>query len=370
MSSIFDYLEWRGDISFDVDPFNEVDNLVLSELAYTCFDGTVPYDGEAVPLSEVRNAYFRKHPRSAIREDSDHIAKAPLLMDGMVSGKRFADTFLTGYVDIVDRDEAVQMAAVTILLGDGSAFIAFRGTDGTIAGWKEDFRMSYLQETEGQRRAVWYLNETGKRVKRPLRLGGHSKGGNFAVYASAFCDKRIRKRIKGVYTNDGPGFRPEVMATDEYRSILPLVTSIVPDTSVIGMLLTSDVAHRFVKSEASVIAQHDPLTWEVMRNSFVESKPSDLGLFIKNSQKGWLRKLDDRERELFVDTLFSILEAAGVHSLEQLGEKKLKALSDIRSSMKEIPKDKQKEMNRIIAELLHSSSEAAREMLTKKHTNP
>lgn len=366
MSNIFDYLEWRGDITFDEDPFNEVDNLVLSELAYTCFEGIVPYDGEAVPLSEVRKAYFRKHPRSRIHDDDDHITKSPLLMDSMVTGKRFADITMTGYVDIVDADEAVQMAAVTYFLGDGTAFVAFRGTDGTIAGWKEDFRMSYLQETEGQRRAVWYLNETGKRVKRPLRLGGHSKGGNFAVYASAFCDKRIRKRITAVYTNDGPGFRPEVMETEEYKSVLSKVTSIVPDTSVIGMLLTSDVAHRFVKSEASLIAQHDPMTWEVTRNSFVESKPSELGLFIKKSQKGWLRKLDDSERELFVDTLFSLIEATGMHSLEQISEKKLKAFTDIRNSMKEMPKDKQKEMNRIIAELIHSSSEAARDMLMKK----
>ena len=368
MGSIFDYLEWRGDIPFDEDPFNEVDNLVLSELAYTCFEGVVPYDGEAAPLSEVRKEYFRKHPRRLIRDDSVHQVKAPLLMDGMMSGRRFADTSVTGYVDIVDADEAVQMAAVTFLLGDGTAFIAYRGTDSTIAGWKEDFRMSYLPVTEGQRRAVWYLNETGKRVKRPLRTGGHSKGGNFAVYAAAFCDKRVRKRITDVYTNDGPGFRPEVMETDEYRSVLPKVISIVPDTSVIGMLLTSDVAHRFVKSEASVIAQHDPQTWEVMRNRFVTTKPSELGLFIKKSQKGWLGKLDDSERELFVDTLFSLLEATGMHSLDQIGERKLKAFSDIRNSMKEMPKDKQREMNRIIAELLHSSSEAAREMLIKKHT--
>ena len=134
MSSIFDYLEWRGDITFDEDPFNEVDNLVLSELAYACFEGIVPYDGEAVPLSEVRKAYFRKHPRSRIHDDDDHIAKSPLLMDSMVTGKRFADITMTGYVDIVDADEAVQMAAVTYFLGDGTAFIAFRGTDGTIAG--------------------------------------------------------------------------------------------------------------------------------------------------------------------------------------------------------------------------------------------
>ena len=231
MSNIFDYLEFRGDIPLEREPFNEVDNLVLSELAYVSFEGIVPCDGSAVPVADVRDAFFAVHPREEIREDSNHIVRAPLLLDGMASGRRFGTAEIMGYADIVDTDEMVQMSAVTFLLSDGTAYVAFRGTDSTVVGWKEDFNMSWLPETEGQRRAVWYLNETGKRLDRPLRVGGHSKGGNFAVYASAFCDSRIRDRIREVYTNDGPGFRPEVMETKEYRSVLPKVISIVPGTS-------------------------------------------------------------------------------------------------------------------------------------------
>ena len=366
MSNIFDYLEWRGDVPFDEDPFNEVDNLVLSELAYVSFEGIVPCDGTSVPVADVREAFFAAHPRELIREDSSHIVKAPLLMDGMASGRRFGTAELMGYADIVDTDEMVQMAAVTILLGDGSAYVAFRGTDTTVVGWKEDFNMSYLPETEGQRRAVWYLNETGKRVERPLRVGGHSKGGNFAVYASAFCGRKIRDRIIEVYTNDGPGFRPEVMEREEYKSILPKVISIVPSTSVIGMLLTSDVRHRFIKSTGGGVAQHDALTWKVVHDRFVSSEPSELGLFIMKSQKDWLSKLGDRDRELFVNTLFSIFESTGMGTFNEMGLNKLRAASEIWSSMKGMPKEKQKEMNRIIGELLLSGRDAALEAITDK----
>ena len=359
MSNIFDYLEWRGDVPFDEDPFNEVDNVVLSELAYVSFDGIVPCDGTAVPVDQVRDAFFAVHPRSAIHEDDNHIVKSPLLLDGMAAGRRFAAAGLTGYVDIVDNDEMVQMSAVTVLLDDGTAYVAFRGTDSTVVGWKEDFNMSYLPETEGQRRAVWYLNETGKRTDRPLRVGGHSKGGNFAVYASAFCDKSIRDRIIEVYTNDGPGFRPEVMETEEYRSILPKVTSIVPDTSVIGMLLTSDVRHRYIKSSGIGFTQHDAQTWKVVHNRFASSEPSELGLFIMKSQKDWLRKLGDRDRELFVNTLFSLFEATGMDTFDEMSVRRLKAAAEIRNGMKMMPKDKQREMNRIIGELLLSGGEAA-----------
>ena len=366
MSNIFDYLEWRGDISFDEDPFNEVDNLVLSELAYADFEGVVPCEKGSVPVGKVRDAFFAKYPRSLIHEDSSHIAKAPLLMDGMASGRRFGTARMTGYADIVDTDEVVQMAAVTFLLSDGTAYVAFRGTDSTVVGWKEDFNMSWLPETEGQRRAVEYLNVIGRRIRRPLRVGGHSKGGNFAVYASAFCSRSVRDRIIGVYTNDGPGFRPEVMESVEYKSILPKVISIVPDTSVIGMLLTSDVRHRYIKSSGKGLEQHDALTWQVVRDRFASSEPSELGLFIMKSQKDWLSKLGDRDRELFVNTLFSLFEATGMETFDQMAARRLKAASDMISGMKAMPKDRRKEMTRIIAELLRSGGETAWETLTDR----
>lgn len=365
MGNILDYLEWRGDLAFDADPFNEVDNLVLSELAYVSFDGLVPPAPAetAVPLKEVRKAYFDMHSRKAIRRDSNHIVRAPLLMDGMSAGKRFGSAGLTGYVNTVKADETAQMSAVTFLLGDGTAYVAFRGTDTTIVGWKEGFNMSYLPETEGQRRAVGYLNRIGKSIGRPLRVGGHSKGGNFAVYASAFCDREIRDRIIGIYTNDGPGFRDEVMETEAYRSILPKVVSIVPDTSIIGMLLTSDVKHRYIKSSAGGLVQHDTFSWEVTADHFVSSKPSELGLFIKKSQKDWLSKISDSDRELFVNTLFSLLESTGMETFDEMSERKLRAAAEIRSSMKEMPKDLQKTMNRILGELLLSGRDAALEAI-------
>ena len=32
--TVFDYLQWRGDLTLQQDPFNEVDNLVLCIIAY------------------------------------------------------------------------------------------------------------------------------------------------------------------------------------------------------------------------------------------------------------------------------------------------------------------------------------------------
>ena len=211
MATIFDYLNWRGDISLNEDPFNEVDNLILAELTYTQFDGLTGEGGDPVTIEEVREGFFSTHDRTEIKIDDNPIVRAPLLMDGMVSGQRFAGTELSYYVNMIDTEKDLQMAAVTYKLNDGSYYIAFRGTDNTIVGWKEDFTMSYLPETEGQRRAVEYLNKVGPGCRGSIRVGGHSKGGNFAIYASAFCSSEIRDKIETVYSNDGPGFRNEIM---------------------------------------------------------------------------------------------------------------------------------------------------------------
>lgn len=366
MADIFDYLKWRGDIPFETDPFNEVDNVVLAELAYADFDGILDSGSHKVSLREAARRYFEMHPRENIKEDSGHVLRAPLLMDGMLSGKRFRTVKLTNYVNIVNAGKDMQIAALTYLLPDGSAYVAFRGTDSTVVGWKEDFNMSYLPETEGQRSAVRYLNEAASRIRRPLRVGGHSKGGNFAVYAAAFCEKKVQDRILAVYTNDGPGFRNEVMRSEEYRRIVPKVTSIVPETSIIGMLLTSKVRHMIVESSENGISQHYATSWQVERNRFVLSEPSALGLFIKESQKDWLSKIDDESRESFVNTLFSVFEATGMDTFGEMKGRKLKTLERIYDTVKDMPKERQAEFMEIMGGLIQSGTKIAKNAITDK----
>ena len=364
MADIFDYLKWRGDIPLSMDPFNEVDNLVLSELVYSDFDGVLDDSFRKINLKTAEERFFSLHSREKARRSSNHIVKAPVLMEGMLSGSRFDSVRFTKFVNIVNTDKTMQIAAVTYLLPDGSAYVAFRGTDSTVVGWKEDFNMSFLPDTEGQKSAVRYLNEIGARFSGPIRVGGHSKGGNFAVYASAFCSKEVQDRILEVYTNDGPGFRDEVMARDGYKRILPKVISIVPDTSIIGMLLTSSVEHRVVKSSEKGLSQHYEITWQVERNRLVITEQSPIGAFISQSQKDWLSKLDDESREMFVNTLFSIFEATGMATFGEMKVNKLRSVERIYSTLKELPKERQEVLLAIMGELLQSGTQMAKKRLT------
>lgn len=363
MPNIFDYLDWRGDVRLTADPFNDVDNLILAELTYTDFSGILADNDKQIPVSEVCSTYFATRSREEIRKsDTIHI-RASLLMDGMVSGERFSGTMLSDYVDIVDTDRDMQMSAVTYHLSDGTAYISFRGTDNTVVGWKEDFIMSYLPETGGQRAAVQYLDRVAGRLDCPIRVGGHSKGGNFAVYAAAFCRPEVQERIIRVYTNDGPGFRHEVMESDEYRKILPKVVSIVPNESMIGMLLGSRTEDIVVKSSEKFMSQHDGMSWQVMRNSFITEEQSDISRVFEDAVGDWLSKIDDESRESFVNSLFTLIESTGSDTFREIKMNKLKALDNIITSVQGMPRSKQQEMLNIAGELLSSSGQTVKKAI-------
>lgn len=364
MPDLFDYLDWRGDVRFFADPFNEVDNLILSTLAYTDFEG-LPEDGSPVAVGEARDRFFSRHDREKLKAASAASARAALLLDGMADGARFRGTLICRSLCETDREKEAQIAAVTFLLDDGTAFAAFRGTDNSLIGWREDFDLSFLPETEGQRRAAVYLDGAA-RFGLPLRAGGHSKGGNFAVYAAAHCKKETRGLLAQVYTNDGPGFRSDTLDFDGYREIFPKIISIVPDTSIIGRLLCADYPRNIVLSSAAGIAQHDPFTWQVARNRLVRAEQSDAGRFFEKALGEWVEQMDDDTRRSFTDTVFTLFESTGKETFRDIGESKLKSAEAMIKSMAGLPKEKRGELARLIGELIQTGGHTALEVQSSK----
>ena len=358
MAELVDYLSWRGDVPFSVDPFGEVDALLLAELAYVDLAELVPAEG-AVSLGEVCAGFFARHSREALAARSDSGSRAAPLLEEMRDGARFRDTRLCLAVSEIDRERETQFAAVTFLLPDGAAFVAFRGTDSSLVGWKEDFHLACLPQTEGQRRAAAYLDAAGAAHCGPLRVGGHSKGGNFAVYAAAFCADAIRARIEAVWSFDGPGFRAEVLEAAGFLRLREKIITLVPDTSVIGRLLCAPGPVRVVKSAAVGIQQHDGFTWLLRRNRFVEAPPSELGLLLEQALGNWLEHMDDETRESLTETVFSLLESTGQDSFHAMGEQKWKSAEALASSVVWLPKEKRQELRKLAAQLLQSCGQSA-----------
>lgn len=311
MPDIFDYIKWRGDLSFQSDPPNEIDALVFSGLAYICYGATLSADTSACATLREAAQEILSSPdalsRALIRKDRELLKVAS-------ESDRFGDSILTHYVDRMIPEEETQFAAVTFLLDDGSAFLAFRGTDDSLTGWKEDFNMSFQESVPAQRLAVDYAESFVREHTMPLRFGGHSKGGNLAVYAGARVAENIQSRILRVYNNDGPGFGPHMMTDEGYLRIIPKIRTFVPQSSVVGMLLEHEEPYTVVRSDQVSLLQHDFYSWRLLANAFirVEEITAD-SRFLDITIKNWIAQMSPQERNVLVDALFDLLESGEVN---------------------------------------------------------
>ena len=343
LANILDYLDWRGDVPFSADPFNEIDGLILSQLCYVNLDGAVSdsFDEEiSIPDAYRRYRPDLIDPKSTILTfEQDN-----LLFRKLAESRRFRGSMLRGYVSEKQHAEDMQFAALTYRLGDGSGFTAFRGTDGSVIGWKEDFTLSYMQMTSGQERAITYLNHAFEGSECPIRVGGHSKGGNSAIYSSLFCDESIRKRITNIYSFDGPGFRDEILNSETYKEMLPRIRSFIPEASIVGMLLGSGSDPTIVKNSAIGIKQHYAYNWELKRNRFLlADRLKKSGDVINRAISGMLDDLSDTERQIFSDALFEILRAPDKDTLKEIAKLKsypsiIKAISNLRPEQQAVMK--------------------------------
>lgn len=316
MADMFDYLLWRGDITFSQVPLNPVDNLLFSTLVYVDFSGIVPEDAvRSVPL-HIAAAALLELPD---REDRVRIKTDLRLLEAMASAPRFRDTRLTFYRSRLIEEEETQFAAMTYLLEDGTAFVCYRGTDESLVGWKEDFNMSFLSSVPAQREALAYLEEFAQSNLYLLRLGGHSKGGNLAIYAGAMCHSKLRLRILTVYNNDGPGFPPEVLEQEGYRQLLPKIHTFIPESSIIGVLLEQQGAYKVIKSKLVSVLQHEVYSWEVQAGDFIYvPELSDTVKHFDKTVKQWLAEMTQQERGDFVDALYQLIRAGGANQVQDL----------------------------------------------------
>ena len=346
MANIFDYLDWRGDLTLSERAFNEVDNLILAEICYLDLSGFVPagFETQQVTLREAWDAYFAAHPTTDMGVlVPDQI---PVLVQKAAQTARFGSLRLLGYVNRIDEETQTQFSAMTMLLPDGSAYVAFRGTDDTIVGWKEDFNMAFTPEIPAQRYAADYLQQAAAALAfRPLLVGGHSKGGNLAVYAAVFCGEAIQKQIRAVYNNDGPGFYASLLELPEHRRIAGKITTLLPESSVVGMLLEHEEAYQ-------VGERFEHLT-----------ELAEGGRIMDQTLRSFLRELTEPQRAQFVDTLFDILTCTDASTLTDLKVGGLKTASAMVKALQKLDKPTRKALSDTLKLLVRSGARSVLEEL-------
>ena len=316
MADIFDYLTWRGDLSFAQDPPNEVDALVFSGLAYIRFRKKGELCTEMpVPLKEAAENFFAQtdyETRCRVQKDLE-------LLHAAAATRRFGETEICMCRDTLIPEQETQFAAMTFLLDDGSMFLSFRGTDNSLVGWKEDFNMTFQQTIPAQRLAQQYAREVSLEYLRPMRMGGHSKGGNLAVFAAARSSPSLQKKILEVYNNDGPGFTKYLMGDPGYIAMVPKIKTYVPQSSVIGMLLEHEEPYTVIRSKSIGLLQHDLYTWDVLGRTFIPVEEITEGSqFVDVTIKTWFAEMSNAEREQLVDVMFSLLGSGGADNVYDL----------------------------------------------------
>ena len=359
--NIFAYLRWRGDLSFTDAHFCEVDNLLLSVVCYLNFEGIVPnkIDSEPILFSEAVDAFgslsaSSRYMGAILPKETFDLAKA------MASSRRFRQTKVVGFVNEVDEDKHIQFCAMTFLLPDGSAFIAYRGTDDTIIGWKEDFMLAFTSPVPAQTRAKEYLEMAAEVFPTlSIRTGGHSKGGNLAFYAAVKADPAVQSRIVAAFSNDGPGFMPEFFESAGYLAIEKRLVSFIPQSSIVGGLLHTPKHFHVIHSTNKTVLQHDPFSWTVVGPHFRHERTrSAFGVRADVTFERWLEKLTLKERETFIHKTFGLLSTSGAKTLSDIVTAKLKSIRAIITSFARLEKEDREMMFRIMHQLFRASHES------------
>ena len=344
MNNIFGYLCWRGDLSLSQSDFNEVDNLVLSTLCYLDFEEIVPRKGEGmVTIQQAANQYFSIHglPNCPDEEKATPLELREWMLYLMADTRRFRNMKLCNHLQILDEIQVKQFSSLTILVSRKHAYLSYRGTGDDLIGWKEDFLLACLPEIPAQEEAVLYLQDVADQFpERFLMVGGHSKGGNLAVYAAVQAPESIQDRICAVWSNDGPGFTDEFVHSDAFHRIEHKIHFIVPKSSVVGLLLAHAENYQIVDSSQIGLLQHDGLSWQVMADHFVTlSELTKESIRTEQKIRTWLQKIPLEERRKFVDSLFDVLQSTGAHTVSEIKKDRAKTAAASIPAMKELPKD-------------------------------
>ena len=314
MKNIVTYTQENLD-TFDKLPFNSVDSLILSSAAYIHFPDVIPEveNWKGIRLQELYRAEYFEEMFHNIPLTSD----TRQLFFALAASPRFRDIRVMGYTEQYDMTSEKQFSAMTFQLNPNLCYIAYRGTDSTLIGWKEDFNMAFQSPIPSQEEAVRYLEKAALYCPGKILTGGHSKGGNLAVYAAAMCRENIQSRIEKIFSHDGPGFLESTLQSREFQYISSRIEKTLPQSSIVGMLLEHQEDFRIVKSNKTGLLQHDQYTWEIEENDFIYiEKLTKDAKYADKTLTEWLNQISPQDRERFVDALYSVLNANQLTTLD------------------------------------------------------
>ena len=367
MKNMLDYIKEFGHVSFEERAFSEIDALVLTELEYLPLEKVVPSDENGEDFVTVKEIaeYMQEHKQELFDENPMMITQERHEVSQVIAdAPRFQSLKFFGVVSEWDKDTTKQFAAITVEVEPSVRLVVFRGTDDTLIGWKEDFLMTYSPLVAAQTDAKEYLAKQASLWDGDLMISGHSKGGNLAIYAAATQVEDVQLRIVDIFCFDSPGLYRSVLETKGYQNIVPLAMRYIPQDSLVGLMLESEVPYVIVKSNATGAMQHSAMTWEIEDGQFIKMEK-----LTKNSQlndqtfKKWTESVSDEELELFWNVFFELLFNAGIDTVNDLYGQFMHYVQEFLKAAGEMDEEKRELLTRIALLLVSTRFEVWKDSL-------
>lgn len=319
MQNIIDYVKSYGNYTFADRPFNEVDSLVLCQMSYMNFQPFVPGVQEGKEAVTIRSILESGRVKELL-DGYWYKQENEKLFYAVGDSPRFQNLKMNFHVNIIQEEQETQFSAITFLMDEQIVYVAYRGTDATIVGWKEDLNLALSKPTHSQELAVTYVEQVASCLAGGFYMGGHSKGGNLASYAAMNCQQRVCDRIVCIYNHDGPGFRPEIFAEGHYEMVADRMVKFIPKSSIVGVIMETCQNCEIIESHSVGAMQHNSYNWKIEEDHFVRLEDrSALKKLQDEALNEWILSLSQEQLHTFVDTLYEVISASGASDVFQFG---------------------------------------------------
>lgn len=354
MPNIIDYIEWRGDLSFENSPINEIDDIIFSRFSY------IPF--RCIELKDIDTIGDIGLKMKDLDIDNYLWNDDKIFLQKIGNCKRFKNIKVSDYIEIFDKAAEKQFAAITLWIQDSKKYISFRGTDSSLVGWKEDLNMGFRKDVPSQKEAVKYLDSIANKYKDNLIVGGHSKGGNLAVYSAVFCKDNVKDRIERVINADGPGFDNSVILTNNYKKMLNRIQTYIPQSSIVGRLLEHEEEYQVVKSVQKGIMQHDIYSWEIEPTKLIRIPTVTNNSEIFNGiVSDWLKNTTPKQRENFINVIYEIIMETQAQKTSDFRVETVKKIAIILNGYRNVSGEDKKEIEQMVKLLLESTFKILKE---------
>lgn len=343
--------------SIDKSPLNEIDMAIFSKLSYFHFEPFIRNKNTTQRISDLYDlSLFDTFLKRPAYKTEDRI-----LLQAVCGNPRFKNIVIKDAKEYTNDKKEEQFSAITFLLPNNDAIIAFRGTDSTINGWKEDLNMAYKCPIPAQVDSANYLSNIAQYLNGNIYLVGHSKGGNLALFSYLSVSEDIRIKIKKIYCFDGPSFEDKYFKSFDISDLKLKLVKIVPNESIIGMIFEKEKNCKIIQSSNKLLFQHNMYNWEISLTKFKRTqKISPTARNINSSLKIWLEKCNDDEREIFIETIFKVISASGAQNIQDIAKNKDRSLLNSIVGFKNLSKERKKELAsilKILVKILFSKKE-------------